>query len=437
MSFRLATTLALAAALAATSACTRERGPGATALAPSALGAMAKTNGRASLALFMGYDDYAPEAKDNFARMKHAHAELAKVGSGDRLDLWLAGDSGVADDSFRAKVTPGQAWMGAGFEALGEVKTNETPALRDFLAWTERAGRPAASHVAILTHGGQGGVLLDHGGKPEQPTRSMTVQNVARALAKGHTGGRLDSLTLDACMMMTIEVAEALKGVTAVLTGSEDFAMMGAAPWDDIARPLAEGKARTGEAFGAHVAESIVVRGRWGDLNSRTWSALRLDAGFDRLVRDVDRLAGALLDGLKTEPDAIRGAARRLPMFAIMGQYAAHYGDYHQRDLVGFCRALRVGVKAPAVVAAARTVEDDVAKVLLAFHRHPTETMANGLAIHLPADVPADRIAARLKDYRGTAFARHTRWDEFLSALNGAPGRLAAGALALNDASTR
>lgn len=407
-------------ALAALAGCTRDRAPAGASDAFVGVRAAGKTTGRASLALYAGYDDYAATPEANFARLKAAHAELAKVGSTDRLDLFLAGDSGVANDSFRARVARGQAWMGPGFEALGELRTNDTPGLRDYLAWTERGGRPAAAHVAILTHGGQGGVLLDQGGKPTAPVRSMTLQNAARALAKGHTGRRLDSLTLDACMMGTIETGEALKGVAAVLTASEDLAMMGATPWDEVVAPLAEGKATDGAAFGAHLAEAIVVRGRWGDLNSRTWSALRLDAGWDRLVRDVDRLAGALLDALQAEPQAVRDVARAMPPFALMKKYEPHYGDFHQRDLVGFCRLLRAVVKAPAVHAAARAVEADVQGVLIAFHRRPSETMANGLAIHLPAGMAATKIGPYLEDYRGSAFARHTRWDEFLLALNGA-----------------
>ena len=418
---RLRRPLLALVALLALAGCTRAPAPapalGAIAAAPRA---QAKTTGRASLALYAGYDDYAAKPENNFVRLRYAHEALAKVGSGDRLDLWLAGDSGMPDDAFRARVTRGQAWMGPCFQGLGDLATNNTPGLRDYLAWTERGGRPASAHVAILSHGGQGGVLLDQGGKPDAPVRSMSLQNAARALAKGHTGGRLDSLTLDACMLGTIEAGEALKGVTKVLVASEDFAMMGAAPWDDVVTPLAQGTITDGEGFGKHVAEAIVVRGKWGDHNTRTMSALRLDARWDKLVRDVDRLAGALLDALKADPAPVRAAAQGLPMFALMAQYQAHYGDYHQRDLVGFCRKLRAGVKRPAVEAAARTVEADVQAVLAAFHRHPSETMANGLAIHLPTGKGAAKIGAYLADYRGSAFARHTRWDEFLLALNGA-----------------
>ena len=141
-------------------------------------------------------------------------------------------------------------------------------------------------------------------------------------------------------MMGTIEVGEALKGVTEVLTASEDFSMMGTTPYDELARGLTSGQATSGAAFGRHVAEAIIERGKYGESNSRTWSAIKLDVDYDRLVAKVDRLAKALTDALETEPEAVRAAAKDTQMFSIMATDAPHYGDYHQRDLIDVCRAL-------------------------------------------------------------------------------------------------
>lgn len=413
---RALTGVALAAALV---------GCGQTALvAPGALNGQlsaesAKRNpAKAALAVFAGLDDYAAQANDNFQRIQIAHEQLASVGSNARADLFLSGDSGLKRDGFRTRVTAHQAW-GQGFESLGELQTNHTPALRDYLAWVGDHTDAATTHAVIFTHGGgYGGVLLDYDGKPDVPATSLTLQNTAKALAKGYRGGRLASLTLDACMMATIEVGEALKGTTEVLTGSEDFGMLGSTPYDELASTLASGKATTGEAFGRVAAEAIIERGKGGAYNSRTWSALRLNADYDRLVAKVDRLAQALTDALKTEPTAVHAACADTAMFALMAEYAPHYGDYHQRDLVDLCRALKRRVKARPVQAAAADVEAAIAPVLIAFHKHPSETMAHGLAIFLPVGLKAGDRDAWLGSYRGCVFARHTHWDEFLTALN-------------------
>lgn len=382
-----------------------------------ASGKIGKVAGKSALAIFTGLDDYAAKKADNHARIKYTHSLLATVGSGPKADLFLSADSGIKNDSFRVHVTPNQPWR-KGFERLGELQTNHTPALREFLGWVGDRTDAAETHAVIFTHGGgYGGVLLDYDGKPAVPASSMTLQNTARALAKGYTGRRLASLTLDACMMATIEAGEALKGVTAVMTGSEDFSMMGSTPYDELAGALASGKHADGEAFGRFATEAIIQRGKGGAYNSRTWSAIRLNQDYDRLVADVDKLAKALMDAMKTEPEAVRAAAKDTKMFALMAEYAPHYGDYYQRDLIDFCRALKRHVKAKAVLAGADTVEAATRRVLIAVANHPSETMAHGLAIYLPHGLAPATKAARLKAYGDCLFARHTRWDDFLAAL--------------------
>jgi hypothetical protein len=372
---------------------------------------------KSAFALFAGLDDYAPEKRDNFLRIQAAFSMLASVGSTPKSDVFLCADSGVDDDSFRTKVAPKQAWD-AGFERLGELDTNHTAALRDYLGWVGGHTNAGATHLAVLTHGGgYAGVLLDYDGKPAVPARSLTLQNTAKALAKGYKGGRLDSLTLDACMMASIEVGEALKGTVAVLAASEDFCMMGSMPYDDLAGALAA-RPMTGEAFGRHVATALIKHGKGGQYNSRTFSALALDVRYDRLVAKVDRLSTALLKALATEPEAVKAACLDTRMFALMAEYAPHYGDYHQRDLVDLCRALERRVSSPAVKAACADVEAALAPVVLANVVHPTETMAHGLAIYMPVGLKANEREAWLKPYRDCVFARHTHWDEFLDALN-------------------
>lgn len=373
----------------------------------------------ASVSFFVGMDDY--NEASTLPGIQALHRQLAAAPAGPELALLLAADSDVKQDGFRARVTPGQAW-GQGFEPLGELQTNRTPDLRNFLAWAGRQAPAERAHVVVNTHGGAyRGVLLDYDGKsgdPAKPTEGLTLQRTVKALAKGFAGGRIDSLTFDACMMATIEAGEALKGTVAVMTGSEDFSMGGSPPWERILAPLATNPRMGGAAFGKTLSAEIVQHGRWGDRGSLTWSAIALDQPFDRLVKEVDRLAGALLVAMETEPDAVRRAASATRPFAIMARYADHYGDFGQRDLVEFCEALETHVKSGPVREDAGRVKAAVAATLVAFEKHPSETMAHGLAIYLPTALkPASRERA-LAAYEATAFGRHTRWDSFLRALN-------------------
>lgn len=378
--------------------------------------ASARTGGKAALALFVGMDDYT--GTDTQSGLKYAHSLLATVGSTAQADLFMCGDSNAKDDGFRTRITAGQAW-GQGFEPMGELTTNHSPDLRNYLSWVGQQSGTKQLHLAIATHGGgYGGILLDHNGKPEVPAASMTLQKAYKALSKGYTGGRIPTVTFDACMMSAIEVGEALKGTVAVMTGSEDFSMGSSMPYDDVAQALTQGRTPTGEAFAKHLTRSVIEKGKHGERGSRQWSAIALDVRFDRLTRKVDRLSTALLKAMATEPEAVRQAAADTRMFAIMASYKEHYGDYYQRDLIDFCQALRKHVKSAIVKTAAQDVETATRAVVLANVRHPSEAMANGLAIFLPHGFTGEKGVAKLKRYRDSVFAKHTHWDEFLAALN-------------------
>lgn len=376
--------------------------------------ALGASRSGADFALFYGMDDYS--GKDTSRDLKAIHAQLATQGSTARSSLFLSGDASTANDGFRTRVTQGQAW-GQGFQALGELRTNQAPALRDFLTWVSGQGPKRPLHLTISTHGGgYGGILLDHDGKPEGWAPSMTLQKASKALAKGHQGARLATLNFDACMMATIEVGEALKGTTEILTGCEDFSFGGSTPYAEVAKALTEGRTLEGEAYAKHLVEATVRRGLWGDKGTRQWSAIRLNGAFDDLVRKVDRLAQALRRALPKERVAIQKAFAELPMFGAMAAYREHYGDFGQRDLMGLARALASKVQDPHVREAAQAVEAGTLPVLVAFDRMPSESMANGLAIFVVTN--RKDATARLPRYRESLFAKHTQWDELLSELN-------------------
>ncbi|MEB3329230.1 MAG: clostripain-related cysteine peptidase [Candidatus Sericytochromatia bacterium] len=385
-------------------------GPGPRAGNVEARGA---SPGRPGLAVFYGMDDYS--GADTSGELKGIHGMLASVGSSPRADLFLGGDASTREDGFRVRVTRGQPW-GVGFQPLGELQTNHTPALRDYLAWTgqQRGGQPF--HLAIATHGGQWGILVDHNGKPADPAASMTLQKASKALGKGYTGRRIPSLTFDACMMASIEVGEALKGTVACYTGSEDYAMTGSVPYDELASALLKEDGADGEAFARRVPDAVVHRGRWGDKGSLTWSAIALDQRHDHLVKQVNRLAKALRRALPRERAAIAAAVRATEPFALAAKFQAKYGDPHQRDLIQLCQALERRVQDEHVRESARAVTAATRATVIAFARHPSEAMANGLAIFLPQGPEAARL---LPFYRTSPFARHTEWDEFLAALAG------------------
>lgn len=373
---------------------------------------VAATHKGVNLAMFIGMDDY---VGDTLADIRETFEQLAKVGSHKTFGIFLSGDSDVVNDGFRTKVLPNQVW-GQGFIDIGEMKTGQTPDLRNFLSWAGDQAPDRLTHLVLGSHGGgYSGLMFDYDGarNPNAPSTSLTLQRTFKALSKGYAGSRLESVTFDACMMATIEVGEAIKGIAKVYTGSEDFAMGGSRHWAEIAGSLARGESSSSNAFG-HAVAAAIVRDPGG---SRTWSAIRLDANWDALVRRVDRMAKLLIAELKTNPGPIRAAASQTRQFSLMAEYREHYGDFFQRDLVDFCQALRKNSQDLAIAKTANDVESAVKQVLVGFQRDQTETMANGLAIYLPQ---GKGLQKGFKLYEKTAFANHTHWDEFLLALNAA-----------------
>jgi hypothetical protein len=382
---------------------------------PGAAAAGASKSGKANLALFVGLDDYNGQTEQ---WVKIAHEGLARTGSTPALSIYMSGDTDLQADSFRTKVTKGQAWR-QDFIPIGEMNTGTAPDLKDFLTWTGKQNPAETTHLAVMTHGGgYAGMLWDYQGAANgsAPSTSMSLKKAFKTIGKGFQGSRLDSITFDACMMATIEVGEAIKGVAATYSGSEDFGIMASLPWDAVTAAAQTPANRTGEGFSRTVSELMLQKGHWGKDGALAWSALRLNRDWDVMVTKVDRLSTALLRTMKSEPEAVRQAARDTHMFAVMSRYKEHYGDFYQRDLTEFCQTLKRRVKDPIVHEAATDVEAAIKRVVIVNSRHSSESMANGLAIFLPHD-----RGATGDGYQKTAFAQHTHWDEFLMALNAVP----------------
>lgn len=359
-------------------------------------------------AFYYAMDDYNGKTLEG---AQYLHWQLAQVGSQPKLGLYLSADSDEQGDGIWSRVSPQQSWLGQGFLKRGELDTGRTPALRDFLSWMSRENPAQHTLVTLSSHGGgYRGIMYDYDGNVNGPYENLSLQQTVKALDKGFQGGRMDVLHLAACMMATIEVADALKGVTQVLSASEDFSFGGSTPWEYIlashtAQPhmprLIQDTVKTPFTRGAFAQQDV----------SQTWSAIQLNQDFEQLVKEVDRLAKALIQALPTESASIQRAVQGTSMFASMQKWSDHYGDYYQRDLVDFCQQLLIHSQNTHIREDAQRVIAQVQKVVVAEAHSPDQSMAHGLAIYLPINGQVD------PDYRQSLFARRTLWDEFLEKL--------------------
>lgn len=377
-----------------------------------------RANNKVNLGYFIGMDDY---NGNTLEQIKYYHYLLSQVDSKDKLNIYLSADSDVKNDGFRTKVTLGQEWN-QNFIPVGELNTGRTPALRDYLQWINQQGSAEVTHLILGSHGGAAqGIMWDYDGNIHGPSENLSLQQVFKSLSKGFTGNRIDSLTFDACMMASIEVGESIKGIAKSYSGSEDFGMGASFPWSQIFNNLVQNnKITSGEEVLKESVNDVINHGNYGDKGSQTWSAIRLDHNFDVLVNKVDKLADYLIKRMMVAPNEIKTAAKQTHMFSIMQKYTVHYGDFYQRDLIEFCELLKQNSKDPILNQSANDVINAVKSVLIAEAHGPEETMAHGLAIYLPI---SDKLSSyqidQLNKYRKTAFGTHTKWDEFLMALNG------------------
>lgn len=416
-------TLCAGLTAASLSACGQAQMPPLVRMAPTGLqrfsAPAATASGPVNIGFFYGMDDYNGQTQPE---VQNLHQQLSAVGSNPRFDLYLSADSDVKGDGFRTRVTQNQPWNDRSFLPVGELDTGSNPALRDFLGWMGKSRPAPATWLNLSSHGGgYRGIMYDYDGNISGPYKNLSLQQTFKALSKGYTGSRIDALNFDACMMASIEVGEALKGTVKAFAASEDFSFGGSIPWQPILAQMPAGA--NGEVFLRALVDKTIRQGNHGAQGSQTWSAIRLNRDFDVLVAKVDRLADALLRRMKTAPAEVSAAAKATHMFASMAEYASHYGDYYQRDLIEFCQILQRSSADPILQRSAADVIAAVRPVIIAEAHGPKQTMANGLAIYLPLDGRFD------PQYSRSIFAQHTRWDEFLMAMNqfqmvqGAPQR--------------
>lgn len=289
----------------------------------------------------------------------------------------------------------------------GERDTGSAYTLAQAVRWGFTSYPAKLRWLDINDHGhGAFGVADDGRSGSTIPLPELTA-----ALQVGSEDRKLDVVSFDACLMATAEVAHELRGAARYLVASEDLSLALGMNYDKTIKSL-EGK--TYDA--ATLARALVMRAERRGPQRALYSLSALDlAQAGRLTSAVDRLAGALLAAVPTQRDAIRQAIAATPRFHLATDDSAGATDEHHRDLAALVAALRGRVEGAEVRAAADGVSDVLfgreRLVMLSLNAPEEKEAAQGVSIH----VRADGVVAPA--YRRTAFARDTRWDEFLASL--------------------
>lgn len=383
--------------------------PTASATSPSALAADDDAKAEWTVLVYMDGDN-------NLERwVSHdIDKELAAVGSNADVQVIVLADRAkgysTADGDWTGtlafnvtagmKATPENAVADWGERNMGSPQT-----LVDFITWA-RENYPS-EHTALF--------LWDHGwgwwpgyslhDYASNDTMDMDEMRDAMQAVDG-----VDMVGMDTCLGQMIEVEATFRGFATALAASEDsIGYTGL----DYAQVLTEMQARPtmGAKALAKVAAASYRSGH--DKWTLASSAVSLDWRWDRLVYQVDVLAGKLRDGMKKHRKEYQRAYNHVA--------SAVNGDPTSVDLYDAAVQLRRYVTSPTIRRTCLNLMRAIDDVVLYEWSTTAEGRLHGIAIYWP-DSPAPPAAGSNSiswwdfSYYSSQlqFTRLTTWEDFL-----------------------
>jgi hypothetical protein len=382
-------------------------------------------------------------------------AEMKQVGSNDRLNVVAQYDRMSDHRTRRYRLTRGSPLAKDVVADLGETNTGDPQVLRSFITWAVTA-YPADHYALVLWNHGSGWKEdnIYQLGKalrlpPEtvnarearrfaqrrtsraffsttmrqlleraSPTRAILFDDSSRdfldnaelasilAFAAGVTGGKLDLLGMDACLMSMIEVAYQCRRSVNVFVASEETEPGAGWPYERVLGRLAAQPDAAPQAFGASiVSEYIASYDASAASEVVTQSALDL-ARVEDAAAALDLLSAALLTGL-ADPRVYAGIRRAR-------KDAQTFYDRDYLDLVSLCTLFQKYCSSQPISDAAQSLIDLVSPgaegslVLHALSLGSEVQDSHGLSIYFP---PEGRISPF---YETLELSKTNRWHDFL-----------------------
>lgn len=383
--------------------------------------------------------------------------ELKKVGSTSKVDVLVQLDVMRDDHTRRYHIHKGTSVNEDVVEDLGETNTGDPKVAVDFFKWgISRC--PAKRYLAVIWNHGSGidetdiyrrayrarmtvgrriapsatvvsprlvrAALSRRYGRaifastvkqalrqPKFGIRGIAYDDSARdfldnlelakvlAAVKAKLKRKVDLLGFDACLMNMLEIGYELRASAGLVVGSEEVEPGDGWPYDRVLADLVAKPSMTAEQLGATVVKRYAESYKSDAVTQSLLDTTRTPA----TARAVDELADALIVALKDGEygnvvKAVKDAQRfDMKDFVDLGDLA---GQLRKR-----CRSEAVKSAAAAVIASL----DDL--VVAEKHVGAGLSRASGVSIYCPIIVKEAEPV-----YRRLAFAKDTRWDEFLRA---------------------
>ena len=204
--------------------------------------------------------------------------------------------------------------------SLGVKDMGDPQTLTDFIQWGQ-SNFAADRYVLVLwDHGG--GALADFGGyaagvvpKPDYFASKMTFSSIQKAISDAlgdDEAQRFELIGFDACLMGTLEIAEALKDVGRYLAASQDIEPGSGWDYTSFLNFIVGNPSADGAAIGKAIAEGYLAKVKAADAknsqsaaDSLTFSTTKL-AAIPRLRAALEALSTKLRNRLESGADSSR-----------------------------------------------------------------------------------------------------------------------------------
>jgi len=300
---------------------------------------------------------------------------------------------------------------------LGEIDMSHPKELRAFLAWGIKAF-PAKHYALVMEDHGSSwrGGFIDEKAPPELKPMMMSITELQSGLSAGLKDAgiaKLDVFATDACLMGSMEVAEAIAPFTNYWVASEELQPGPGYEYTMVLNPLATNPKMDGAAF----AKSFVnaMKNNYGG-TSKLADPSVTSAAFDMnkyaaLRASVDKFATLLKADVAGNKIPLGMAAEVVDQFGPRADPMSGPRDGYA-DLVQIAAVVRdttsskdLKLASTAVIAAADAARVDK-------YNGDDRPSARGITLWLP---PAEKVADGLKLYRNGPFGKTSPWSDVLA----------------------
>lgn len=252
---------------------------------------------------------------------------------------------------------------------LGEVNMGSEDTLADFVEWGVREGNTGHYGLVFWDHGGGWDLF---GPDDSDDHDGLDLPEIAGGIASGlEAAGRdvkLDFVGFDACLMATLETAQAVRPYASLLLASQELEPGSGWDWTAL-EVLSADPSASGQDFGKEIIE------RYGPHVGETRNATLSMVDLDKLGEVTDAL-GALASALDdVDPQLVGQVRARTPEFA----------GGHDKGLIDLSQfAEDLGAADDALTDATQGLVTALDAVVLSDYHGPDAGYSHGLSLYFP-----------------------------------------------------